>query len=175
PAFTDPDALLGTPFYMAPEQLTDTASERSDVYGLAAVLYEFLSLRHYLDRGTGPARELQPLFRQIVNLEPLPADDQRDELGRRVPRELAAIAARGLAKDPNLRTQSAELFANALQGWLEGTCTEKCPSSMLLRGIHAWRKTLQNHPMPTTLLSMAVAATFLLSVAFTFSHFLGSL
>ncbi len=175
PAFTDPDALLGTPFYMAPEQLRDTASERSDVYSLAAVLYEFLSLRHYLDTGNGPSRELGPLFKQIVEQEPLPADEERDELGRRVPRELAALVARGLAKDPNLRTQSAELFANTLQGWLEGACTENCPSSTLLRGIHAWRRMLQDHPLPTTVLSMAVAATFFLSVTFTLSQLIGHL
>ncbi len=40
--------MLGTPLYMAPEHLFARASEQTDVFSLAAVLFELLTLQHFL-------------------------------------------------------------------------------------------------------------------------------
>ena len=43
-------SLVGTPVYMAPEQASATTPDaRADLYSLAALLYEFLTLHHYLE------------------------------------------------------------------------------------------------------------------------------
>lgn len=69
---SDPESVFGTPIYMAPEQLAGQVSPRTDVYSLAAVLFELLSTRHYLG---DPARldDVQALARAIRDRPRLPA------------------------------------------------------------------------------------------------------
>lgn len=110
PEATDPDCLVGTPVYMAPEQILGAAVPQSDVFGLAALLYELISLDHYL----GEWRDVQ-CFDSLLAM--IVAND-RQPCPLFVPAGLAAICDRGLRRDLELRYASAERLASALQGWL---------------------------------------------------------
>ncbi|MEY2932547.1 MAG: hypothetical protein RL033_3296, partial [Pseudomonadota bacterium] len=101
-------AAVGTPFYMAPEQLgRHSADARTDVFALGAVLYEMITGERAF-----PARDLAELIVSMVS-EDGPARLAR--LSRRVP-ELGAILARALAQEPAARFQSADEFRHALHG-----------------------------------------------------------
>jgi serine/threonine protein kinase len=91
----EPAEIAGTPAYMAPEQEAGRAreaDERSDVYGLGALL-------HFLIAGQAPRRPLQ-----------FPG----------VPRPLAAICAAALAIDPAARYPSAAELSGDLERFLDG-------------------------------------------------------
>lgn len=106
--------LLGTPAYMAPEQIRGPHSAvgaACDVYGLGAVLYELI---------TG-----EPPFRGATNVETLiDVLDAEPQLPRRinadVPRELETIAMKCLEKDPANRYPTAQAVVDDIQRYLEG-------------------------------------------------------
>ncbi len=98
-------ARPGSPAYMSPEQARGgTVDARTDLYAMAAILYEALTGRAYLTLTdeTGGA-----LVRAIETARPLFE-------ARLVPHELAGIIARGLAKEPARRFTSADEMARAL-------------------------------------------------------------
>lgn len=106
-------ALVGTPRYMSPEQITGRVNidSRSDIYSLGMVLYELLSIVTPL---TSESRE--GVLRQIVTkaIPPL------GWMNSGVPRALEAVIHKAISKDPDERYQSAEGFAADLQAWLGG-------------------------------------------------------
>ena len=100
--------LLGTPAYMAPEQVSGmahTADARTDVHALGAVLYYALSGRPPFD-----ATSFVELSAQILHAEPPPLAS----LSPGVDPRLESIALRCLRKDPARRFASAGELADAL-------------------------------------------------------------
>ncbi|HET8623523.1 MAG TPA: serine/threonine-protein kinase [Gemmatimonadales bacterium] len=96
---TDPGALVGTPAYMAPEQLVGSGvTPRTDLYAVAMVLYE---------ASTG------------VRWQPAAAPEPRE--WSLVPHQLAKALARGLAVSPDHRWPNAETFRAALRPRRRGT------------------------------------------------------
>ncbi|WP_438387940.1 protein kinase domain-containing protein [Actinopolyspora saharensis] len=90
---------IGTPAYMAPEQiLSATSSARSDLYALGCVLYEMLTGRHVFSGST----EYLMMNKQ-VDEPPLPARRHRPE----IPPGLDALVIALLDKDPDNRPDSA--------------------------------------------------------------------
>jgi serine/threonine-protein kinase len=107
---TESGVLFGTPAYMAPESLRGgKVDARADVYAAGVVLYEAL-VGHapFTGPGTGGA----PLVVLTHVLESPPRDPA--ELNPAVPRPLADVVLRALAKDPAERPQSAAALAEAL-------------------------------------------------------------
>jgi serine/threonine protein kinase len=110
--------VLGTPAYIAPEQVRGgQLSPATDVYGLATVLYELLA-------GVLPfpeeAEQVAILFKHAYE-KPVPLRDVIPD----VPDPLAAVVMRGLATEPAERFASAESFGVALaeactQAWGPG-------------------------------------------------------
>ena len=101
-ALTSSGAILGTPAYLAPEQvLGQAASPRSDVYALGIVAYECLTGRRPFV-GDNPFA----VAMQRVGQPPPPLDPD-------VPPAVAAVVERALAPDPALRWASAAEFAAA--------------------------------------------------------------
>ncbi|MCZ7566737.1 MAG: protein kinase [Burkholderiales bacterium] len=96
--------VLGTPFYMAPEQFSGVADERSDIYSAAVIVYEVLTGRRPFD-GQGA-----PLMKKILEDMPPPPSS----LEPRLPREIDAVLIRALAKEPAQRYPNARQFAAAL-------------------------------------------------------------
>ena len=111
---TDPNALLGTPEYMSPEQLLgdEVVDRRSDVYSLGCVVYEMLAGAPPF---TGPtARSV--LARQINDPVPPLATVRAD-----VPEAVARAVERALAKYP------ADRFAGTLE-FVEALRAESAPA-----------------------------------------------
>jgi WD40 repeat protein/serine/threonine protein kinase len=104
--------VLGTPAYMAPEQAIGRAEkvdDRTDVYGLGAILYEILTGRPPYEGDD--AREV---LRQVREQAPPPPEAVRPD----VPPALAAVCRRAMARDPAGRYASAGELAHEVQRWL---------------------------------------------------------
>jgi serine/threonine-protein kinase len=98
-------AIVGTPFYMSPEQcLGNPLDARSDVYSLGAMLYEMLS-------GTRPftAETVSGVVSKQLTEDPRPL---AADLG--IPRRVSTAIMKALAKDPDDRPQTATEFARLL-------------------------------------------------------------
>ncbi|HLW66317.1 MAG TPA: PAS domain S-box protein [Gemmataceae bacterium] len=105
--------IIGTPAYMAPEQAEgrlEQIDERTDVYGLGAMLYEILT-------GQPPfvgANTLEVL-KKAVRGQPAPPH----ELWPEVPPALEEICLKAMARDPSERYVRADEIAQAIQQWQE--------------------------------------------------------
>jgi eukaryotic-like serine/threonine-protein kinase len=101
-------AVVGTPEYMAPEQIRrEAADPRTDIYSLGTVLYELVTgTRPYLEAST--VGLLDAKLRQ----DPEPPRDRAPKRG--LPAMLDETIERALARDPALRFQSAEEMREAL-------------------------------------------------------------
>jgi len=121
---TQQGAVLGTPEYMAPEQLLarDDVDGRCDIYALGVTLYESLTSVVPFEGNFG-----EVLLK--VSTEPMPSLIKRCP---ELPRELELVLEKALARDPNDRFGSARLFAEALSQVPTG---EAQPTSLL--GIRA--------------------------------------
>jgi serine/threonine-protein kinase len=107
---TQTGALLGSPRYMSPEQVTgQPADRRSDVFSLGVVLHE-------LATGEPPfnAPTVTQLMHQIATATPRPPSATNPA----VPSMLDLIVARALQKQPADRYQSAAELASDLRSCL---------------------------------------------------------
>ncbi|HEY8072847.1 MAG TPA: serine/threonine-protein kinase [Labilithrix sp.] len=107
-------SMLGTPGYMAPEQIRGEASDaRTDVYGLGGILFEILALEPL--HGEGPVAQM--MARALAGVEARAS--VRVPL-RQSPPELEAVCVRACAKDPAARFGSARELADAIEAYLSG-------------------------------------------------------
>ena len=104
---TNPGQALGTPDYMAPEQIRDAqkADIRADIYSLGCTLYYLLS-------GGPPfrAENLWDLYQAHHSMDAKLLNFVRPD----VPSELAALVAKMMAKEPERRFQTPSEVAQAL-------------------------------------------------------------
>ncbi len=101
----------GSPYYMAPEQVRrEPADRRADVFSLGVVLYELLT-----DTKPFVGESLKQITSAVLEQEPPLAN----KVDKAVPKALAEIAARAMAKDPEQRFRSARSFARELRQWLD--------------------------------------------------------
>lgn len=101
--------VVGTPWYMAPEQARgQDVSPATDVYQLATMLYQLLSGVLPFPPGDD---DMAVLFMHAFE-QPRPLT----EVAPVVPKSIADVVMRGLATDPTERFESAESFGVALAG-----------------------------------------------------------
>jgi PAS domain S-box-containing protein len=103
---------LGTPAYMSPEQARgeiDLIDERTDVYGLAAILYEML-----VGKPPFSGKSIIEMLERVIHDQPETPSDRIDG----VPKELEQICLRGLAKRRDDRQQSAAQMADEIETWI---------------------------------------------------------
>lgn len=105
--YTEAGTTVGTPAYMAPEQVMgEKLDGRADIYSLAMVLYELLAGRTAFQADT----PLALLHQQVYENPPSPR-----HFNPSLPRSLEAVLMRALAKDRNERHRTAEEFSTELQ------------------------------------------------------------
>jgi predicted Ser/Thr protein kinase len=104
---TQPGAVLGTPAYMAPEQVTgnvDAHGTKTDIYSLGAVLYHALT-------GQAPfTGAVTRVFYQVIHQQPRPIASVRPG----VHADLEAICFKAMAKKPDERFATMSEFAAAI-------------------------------------------------------------
>ena len=111
---TSSGAIVGTPGYMAPEQVSMGRGQigpASDVYSLGAILYQMLTGRPPFQAATA----LDTVF-LVLEQDPLPPR----LLNPRVDRDLELIALKCLQKPADLRYGSAASLASDLEAYLAG-------------------------------------------------------
>jgi serine/threonine protein kinase len=101
-------AMLGTPAYMAPEQIDGKAEPRSDLFSLGCVLYRMATGRAAFT-GNSPLEVL----RNTLTRRPPPVRD----LNREVPEALDALILQLTARDPDHRPPSARSVLDALDAF----------------------------------------------------------
>ncbi len=147
---THAGAALGTPLYMSLEQARSPkdVDARTDLYSTAVILYELLG-------GVPPfvpkSGTLSELFTMLAIEDPRPLTELRDDL----PEGLWEVIAKGLAKDPNKRFQSASEMAEALAPFSDER--SDFVISMMLRATATGMRS--RFPPPMTVKSAGVATT----------------
>jgi serine/threonine protein kinase len=112
-SLTHSGAIVGTPRYMAPEQLGEEGEldPRCDLYSLGLILYELLT-------GELPyrSRSLNALLLEILTAEIRSPQDIVPEL----PDELCAVVLKALSRARADRFADVASFAKALEPWANG-------------------------------------------------------
>ncbi len=159
---TQKGEMLGTPFYMAPEQYEGRpVDERTDVYSAGVIVYEVLCGRRPFDGEGGN------LLRQILQEPPPPASTFEP----RLPITIDMVLARVLAKDPGNRYRDAREFLEALRKAFPddpGVSVSAPPNRGIAGNVGALRRALAasaTASAPATPAPGALAATAAASLA----------
>jgi serine/threonine protein kinase len=105
---TSRGAIVGTPYYMSPEQIRgESADPLSDVYSLGALTYACLTGAPVFDAGT-------PLgvFTKHLLEAPIPPHVRRPELN--IPESVSRLVMRTLEKEPSKRPASVAVLRDTL-------------------------------------------------------------
>lgn len=127
PGMTRTGECLGTPFYMAPEQVaakSDSVDGRADIYSLGATLYELLTLQPPF---VGESRE--QILHQITGSEAIPPR----RLNKQVPFDLQTICLKAIEKDPANRYHSAAMMGSDLRAYVNRFAISARRASWILR------------------------------------------
>ena len=97
-SITTTGTVLGTPYYMSPEQISGQKVDiRSDIFSVGALFYQIITGERPFDGET-----TFTLAYKIVQVEPVPPK----VLNIHIPQALENICKKALAKDPTLRYQT---------------------------------------------------------------------
>ncbi len=136
PGVTTSGTIIGTPQYMAPEQVRGTFTaldRRTDVYALGATLYEILT-----GRPPFSGESTAEILLQILEKDPIPPR----KIQPSIPHDVETIVLKCLEKEPHRRYESARALAEDLRRYLEGEPILARRASPIYR----WYKRLRKYP-----------------------------
>jgi serine/threonine-protein kinase len=135
-SMTRTGAVMGTPYYMAPEQAKGSRDldHRVDIYATGVILYEALTGQVPFNADT-----FNELLFKIVLEEPKPLEHVEPSIDR----GFAAIVSKAMARDPAHRFQSASEMQNAIAMWANGHGAE------LASALNQGRPAATNVPVAT--------------------------
>ena len=110
-SLTQTGAVIGTPFYLSPEQVKGSRKaidHRTDIYSMGIILYKVLSGEFPFTAG-----ELPSLYRKILRDLPTPPKKIKPS----IPSNLNYICLKAIAKNSDDRYQTAHAFAEALKNF----------------------------------------------------------
>lgn len=144
------DKILGTPCYMAPEQIDSKFGAicvQSDVYALGSILYHCLS-------GKPPfqAPTVKETLEQVLQDDAQPLST----ISRRIPRDLEVICNKCLQKDPDNRYPTAIELANDLQRFLTHNPIKAKAPSIAEHSI----KWSRRHPTAVSVIALCMITSF---------------
>ncbi len=111
-------AMVGTPLFLSPEQVSGKGHEvdrRCDVYGLGVMLYQILT-----NKLPFVGRNPYEVYRKVLDEDPKPPR----ELDPEVPEPIERVCLMALAKDREERYPTAEAMAEDIERYLRGEPTE---------------------------------------------------
>jgi serine/threonine-protein kinase len=114
--------LMGTPYYMSPEQASGSheADHRADLYAVGVMMFEATTGQVPFDAATFN----QLLFKIVLDDVPRPEAIQPD-----LDPAFASLISKAMARDMNQRFQSAEEFIQAIDAWLQRGAPVTIPPS----------------------------------------------
>jgi tetratricopeptide (TPR) repeat protein/predicted Ser/Thr protein kinase len=138
--------ILGTPSYMPPEQISNSAqaTPASDVYSLGATLYHLLT-----GRPPFQAPHAISTMRQVIYEVPVAPS----RLNAEVDKDLDTICLKCLQKEPGQRYESAEELAEDLRRYTRHEPIKARPLGAVARGVRWSRR----NPLPASLAGLATA------------------
>jgi eukaryotic-like serine/threonine-protein kinase len=112
-SMTRTGAVMGTPYYMSPEQAKGAREldQRTDLYAVGVILYECSS-----GRVPFQAHTFNELLFKIVLEEPPPLQELQTNLDD----GFIALVSKAMARDVSQRYQTASEFQQALHNWAQG-------------------------------------------------------
>lgn len=141
--------FLGTPHYVAPEQVSghpERVDRRADVYSLGATFYECLTL-------TTPfaGKSTPEILAQVVQGE----RQGMRRLNPSLPKDLEAVVAKAMELAPDARYATASDFADDLDRFLDGRPVQAKRAGLAMRAA----KRIRRRPVHTALAALLVFCT----------------
>ncbi|HZU98551.1 MAG TPA: protein kinase, partial [Planctomycetota bacterium] len=145
-------AVVGTPFYMPPEQAKgdNDIDQRADVYALGVILYELLTLKLPFHGET-----TMEVYRKILEEDPLPPKHHDS----RIPLDIQTICLKAMDREPARRYQTAKDLADDIKRFLDGEPIVARPLNVVQR---VWRRARKN--MPVVVVGSVTCVALLLAV-----------
>ncbi|MCA2980649.1 MAG: serine/threonine protein kinase, partial [Myxococcaceae bacterium] len=154
---TSAGAIMGTPYYMSPEQARGdhgALDQRSDLYSLAVLFHEFLYLSHYLS----PLETVPDVLAGVQQRAPEVFAMRQHPGQPAVPAELGWFLLKAMEKDPARRFQTAREMIEALQRIVDGRVQVQCQRTLTKRLLQEAVHRIDAHPMATIVVTTLVAS-----------------
>jgi serine/threonine-protein kinase len=112
-SMTRTGSVVGTPYYMSPEQVrgAKNVDQRSDLYSAGVVLFECV---------TGRVPFASQTFNELMFEIALGPPPQPEVFVPDLDPQFAAVIRKGMAREPDARYQTAGEFAQAITEWMQG-------------------------------------------------------